>query len=56
MLSLRNLLIVAFEAGGGMVFTKVHHPGTRANNYFKRGVDRAVPRIEQLKNNLINSL
>lgn len=42
----RNGNVLAFRAGGGMIFARyVNHPGTKANRYPERAVARTRPEI-----------
>lgn len=43
-----NASVLAFEVGGGMVFTRlVRHPGTRPNPFMQRAADEARGKIEE---------
>ena len=43
-----NASVLAFETGGGMVFTRlVRHPGTRPNPFMQRAADEARSKVEE---------
>jgi HK97 gp10 family phage protein len=43
-----NASVLAFESGGGMVFTRlVRHPGTKPNPFMQRAVDEARSKVEE---------
>lgn len=42
----KNAKVLAFNAGGGKVFTKmVHHPGTKGRHMFRDGLLEAAPKV-----------
>jgi HK97 gp10 family phage protein len=43
-----NASVLAFEAGRGMVFTRlVHHPGTKPNPFMQRAADETRSKVEE---------
>lgn len=43
-----NASVLAFETGGGMVFTRlVRHPGTRPNPFMQRATDATRDKVEE---------
>jgi HK97 gp10 family phage protein len=43
-----NASVLAFEAGGGVVFTRlVRHPGTKPNPFMQRAVESAREKVEE---------
>ena len=49
--------VLAFEIGGELIFArKVKHPGTRANPYHMRTLERARPQIEILATRMMGDI